>query len=108
MSDQFRDDQSDRDRFGRDVADAIRARDLISEAEYLPDDFTVRYLRLGDTEPGICHLTSAYRAFGNAPDPERRDRISAFAAVADHGGAPDDFETARPMLRCVIRPAYYV
>lgn len=92
----------DRERFAEAVLGSLRAHG-VSDAEYLEAEFSVRH---GDGE--VLYLGNVYADCDGASEEEQEVMIGHFVgAMTSSDAPPEDWESARPLLRAVLRPVTY-
>ncbi|MFI6871586.1 hypothetical protein [Nocardia sp. NPDC050406] len=92
----------ERERFAEAVMGSLRAHG-VTDAEYLAEEFSVRHS--GDE---VLYLGNVFAECAAAEEDEREEMIAHFVgAMTTTDAPPEDWASARPLLRPVLRPVTY-
>jgi hypothetical protein len=98
---------SPRDRFAAEALRlARRAPDVVS-ARYERESFAIVLQRRGQTSPAWLNLSNVYGECAGAPKAERRRRVERLLRILTNERADRSWESVRPKLRPVLRPATF-
>ncbi|WP_084529717.1 hypothetical protein [Nocardia crassostreae] len=89
----------EREQFAEAVLGSLRARG-VTDGEYDAEEFEVRH-----SGGEVMYLGNVFRELAGESVEEMQERIDNFvAAVTSTDEPPEDWESARPLLRAVLRP----
>ncbi|GAA1611046.1 hypothetical protein [Actinoplanes couchii] len=97
---------SPRRRFAQLALRVARHTPGVDRAVYQPDDFAIAIHRAGSDGPAHLYLSNVFRETEDASPEERRERLERLIRLMTPM-PEDDWETARPKLRPVLRPVTF-
>jgi hypothetical protein len=99
---------SPRDRFAKQVLEAVLATGAVARAWYEPEAFAVRFQRGDDGDTGWIYLHNTFRETEDASRSERQERVRRLVAAVVHEPRVDrGWDEVRPRLRPVLRGATF-
>jgi hypothetical protein len=99
---------SPRDRFAKQVLEAVLATGAVARAWYEPEAFAVRFQRGDDGDTGWIYLHNTFRETEDASRAERQERVRRLVAAVVHEPRVDrGWDDVRPRLRPVLRGATF-
>lgn len=98
---------SPRDRFAADALRMARRIPEVVSARYERDSFAIVLQRRGQTSPAWLNLSNVYGECAGAPKAERRRRVQRLLRILTNERADQSWESVRPKLRPVLRPATF-
>jgi len=99
---------SRRDRFAKQVLDAVLATGRVARAWYEPEAFAVRFQRAGEGDAGWIYLHNTFHETADASRAERTERVRRLvAAVVSESRVDQGWDAVRPRLRPVLRGAAF-
>jgi hypothetical protein len=99
---------SPRDRFAKQVLEAVLASGAVARAWYEPEAFAVRFQRGDDGDTGWIYLHNTFRETEDVSKAERQERVQRLVAAVVHEPRVDrGWDDVRPRLRPVLRGATF-